>query len=122
MVLFQQRNIHTRLSVKAVHKGFGHQKTQILIALAIFAQQHQVIGIVVYAVDPVAHSPAGHIDLAADDRLYAGSLGSLIKVDTAVHNAVVGNGNSALAQFLDPIHYGIDAASTVQEAIFRMHM
>ena len=63
---------------------------------------------------------SGNVDLAADDGLDPGGLGGLIKIDTAVHDAVVGNGNGTLAQFLHPLHQAVNAASPIQEAVFTM--
>ena len=44
------------------------------------------------------------IDLAADDGLHARCLRRLVKVDRAVHHAVVGDGDGVLPQLLDPVH------------------
>ena len=44
------------------------------------------------------------IDLAADDGLHARRLRRLVKVDCAVHHAVVGDGDRVLPQLLDPVH------------------
>ena len=52
--------------------------------------------LIVHAVNLVRHGSRRDIDLAANDRLDSGSLGSAVKVDHAVHNAVVGNGNRIL--------------------------
>ena len=79
-----------------------------------------MIGVVVQPVDPVLHAPAGHIHLAADNGLDARRLGGFIKIDTAVHDPVVRNGHTVLAQFLHPVHQAADAAGPVQQAVFRM--
>ena len=122
MVLFKQLQIHTGLAVEAVDKSLGHHQAEILIALAVLAQQHQMVGVVIDAVDPVCHGAAGNIDLTADDGLDASGFGCFVEVDTAIHNAVVSDGHGGLAQFLDPIHQPVDAAGAVQEAEFRMDM
>ena len=44
------------------------------------------------------------IDLAADDGLHARRLRRLVKVNCAVHDAVVGDGDRVLPQLLDPVH------------------
>ena len=122
VVLFQQRQIHTGFAVEAVDKGFGHQQTQVFIARPVLAQQHQMVRIIVDAVDTVGHAAAGDIDLAADDRLYPGCFRRFIEIDTAIHDTVVGDGYGGLAQFLHPVHQAVDAAGTVQEAVFGMYM
>ena len=122
MVLFQQLQIHSGLAVKTIGKGLRHQQAQILITLAVPAQQHQMIGVIVQAVDPVCHAAACHIHLTADNGLDACSLGGLIKIDTAIHDAMIRNGNGSLAQLLDPVHHAANAAGTVQQAELGMDM
>ena len=72
--------------------------------------------------DPVGHSPGRHIDLTADDGLHPGGLGSLVKINDAVHDAVVRNGHRLLPQLLHPVHEAANAAGPVQEAVLRVHM
>ena len=122
MVLFEELQIHTGLAVETVDKGLGHHQAEVLVALAVLAQQHQMVGVVVDAVDTVCHGTAGHIDLTADDGLDSCGLGGLVEIDAAVHNAVVGDGHGGLTQLLDPVHQPVDAAGTVQKAEFRMDM
>ena len=81
-----------------------------------------MIGIVIHTVDTVSNGAAGHIDLAANDRLDTGSLRSLVEINTAIHNAMVSNGDCRLSQFLDPVHHAADPAGAVQEAVFCMNM
>ena len=95
---------------------------EVYVALAVLAQQHQMVGVVVDAVDTVRHGAASHIDLTADDGLDACGLGCLIEIDAAIHNTMVRDGHSGLSQFLDPIHQPVDAAGAVQKAEFRMDM
>ena len=122
VVFFQKRDIYSGLSVKTICIGFGNHIAEVFIAFAVFAQQNQMVRIVIDAVSTVAHQSACGINLTADDRLDPGSLCRLIKINAAIHHAVVGDGNGALPKFLDPIHHRINAAGTVQKAIFRMHM
>ena len=81
-----------------------------------------MIGIIIHTVDTVGNGAAGHIDLTANNRLDTGSFCRLIEIDTAIHNAMVGNGNGGLSQFLDPVHHTADAAGAIQEAVFCMNM
>lgn len=62
----------------------------------------------------------GHIDLAADDGLDARLLGRFVELDAAVHDAVVGDGDGVLTALLDTVHKLVDAAGTVQKAVFGM--
>ena len=116
----QQLQIHPGLAVKALLEGAGDHLAQIPVAFLVFAQQHQVPGLAVEAVDTVAHAARGHIDLAADDGAYAGGLGGLVKINDAVHNAVVRDGHGVLPQRLDPLHDRADAACAVEQAVFGM--
>ena len=59
MVPLQQLQVHPGLSVEAVQKGLRHQIAQVLVALLIFAQQNQVVGVIVQSVNPVRHFSAG---------------------------------------------------------------
>ena len=77
-----------------------------------------MVGVVINTVDTVAHEAAGHIHLAADNGLDARSLGSLVKINTAVHDAVISQGNGILPQFLHTVHHAADAAETIQKAVF----
>ena len=120
MVLRKQFQVHPGLAVKSMDKGLGHQIAQVFVALSVFAQQYQMIRVIVLAVDPVGHAPAGDIDLTADDGLDTRSLGGLVKIDAAVHHAVVGNGDGSLSQFLHPVHEAVDPAGSVQKAVFTM--
>ena len=44
----------------------------------------------------------------------------LIELDTAVHDAVVCDGDGALTTLLDAVHKLVDTAGTVQQAVFGM--
>ena len=63
-----------------------------------------------------------HIDLAANDGLDALRLAGTVKVDGAVHDAVVRDGAGVLPHGLDDPRQVPDAAGAVQKAIFRMDM
>ncbi len=73
-------------------------------------------------VDFVEAGAGGHIHLTADDGLDASLFCSLIELDAAVHHAVVGAGNGGLSALFYAVHQLVDAAGTVQKAVFRMNM
>ena len=114
VVLLEQLKVDSGLAVKAVDKSFRHQIAEVLVPLTVFAQQHQMVGVVINSMNPVGHAPSGDVDLAADDGLDPGGFGRFIKVNAAVHHAVVGDGNGGLPQLLDPIHDAVNAARAVQ--------
>ena len=118
VVLLQQLQIHSGFAVKTIGKGLGNQIAQVLIALAVFTQQNKMIRLIIHAEYTVLHTASCNIDLAANDGLDTGILGSLIKIDTAIHNTVVCNGDGALTQFLDTVHHAVNAACAVQQAVF----
>ena len=122
MVGLQQLQVHSWFAVKSMQKGLGNQVAQVFVARSVFAQQHQMIGVIVNAVHAVRHPAAGHIDLAPDNRLDPGGLGGLVEINAAVHNAVVRQGNGALAQLLYPVHHAVNAAGSIQKAVFTMDM
>ena len=114
VVLLEQLKVDSGLAVKAVDKGFRHQIAEVLVPRSVFTQQYQMVGVVINSMNAIGHAPAGDIDLAADDGLDPGGFGGFIKVNTAVHHAVVGDGNGGLPQLLDTIHNAVNAACTVQ--------
>ena len=122
MILFKQRKVYPGLAVKTVDIGFRNQKTQVFIALTVLTKQDKMIRAVVDAVYPVLHGSPGNVHLAANDGLDARCLGGFIKVNTAIHDTMVCNGNGRLTQLLNPVHHATDAASTIQKAVFRVDM
>ena len=65
---------------------------------------------------------ARNIDLAADDGLDPGLFRRAVKINGAVHDAVVGQRDGALADLLHAVHHGADAARAVKQAVFGMKM
>ena len=121
-VLPQQSLVDPGLEVEAVDEGPGHQIAEVPVAGLVFAEQHQMPGLVVDAVLPVLHAPGGHIDLAADDGLDPGRLGGLVEGDGPVHDPVVRDGHRLLAQLLEALHQPFDAAGAVQQAVFTVYV
>ena len=83
-------------------------------------QQHQVPGLRVQLIGFVQPGPPGHIHLAPDDRVDALGLAGPVKVDGAVHNAMVRDGHRRLAQLLHQLRQVPDAAGTVQQTVLRV--
>jgi hypothetical protein len=63
-----------------------------------------------------------YIDLTADDGFDPLGLAGAVKVDSAVHGAVVRDGTGSLSHFLHHPGQILDTAGTVQKAEFRMDM
>ena len=121
-VLAQQVQIDAGLDVKALHKCLTHHVRQVPVARLVFTQQHQMPGLGVIFMNFVEPGAAGHIHLAPDDRMDALCFAGPVEVDGSVHDPVVGDGHRRLAHFPDAGRKVPDAAGTVQQAVFRMHM
>ena len=72
--------------------------------------------------DLVKPGAAGHIDLTANHRMDAPFFGRLVKIDHAIHTAVVGNSHRVLSQLLRGVQQPFDPAGAVQKAVFRVYM
>ena len=121
-VLPQQLHIDARLHVKALGKPERHHMDQVAVAGHIFAQQDQVavpLAVYIAAVKPRMRRK---VHLAADDRMNAPGFAGAVKVDHAVHDAVVGQRTGSLAQRGDAVHKALDPARAVQQTVFTMHM
>ena len=124
VVFPQQGLIHPGLDVKALRPGGGDQIGEVAVPLLVLAQQHQVAALGVELMDLVEPGPAlgRHIHLTADDGLDALRLAGPVKVDDAVHDAVVRDGAGRLPPGLHHAGQVLDAAGAIQEAVFRMDM
>ena len=121
MILLKKLLVYTGLGIKALHEGSGHHLDEVLIAGLILAEQDKMV-VAVDFVDFIEAGAGGHIDFAADDGLDACLFCSLIELDTAVHDAVVRDGDGILAALLDAVHELVDTAGTVQQAVFGMEV
>ena len=118
----QKLHVDTRAVIKAVQKAARDHVAEVPVARLVFAQQNEMIRLFIQRMDLVKAGPRRDIDLAADDGLDACRLCRLIKVDRAIHDAVVRDGNRVLPQLLDSCHNFRDAARAVKKAILRMDM
>ena len=123
-VLPQQGQVDAGLDIKALRPGHGHHVGEVAIALLVLAQQHQMAALGVEFMDLVKPGAASgrHIHLTADDGLDSLRLAGAVKIDDAVHHAVVCDGTGILPHGLHDLRQIPDAARAVQQAVFRMHM
>ncbi len=98
VVLGEQGVVNPGLLVKALHVSDAHQFNQVLVSLGVFAEQHQVEGILIHAVHLIQMAAGRHIHLTADNGLDALLLAGAVKLHRPVHTAVVGDGHGRLAQ------------------------
>ena len=123
MVGSQHLVIHTRFIIKSLDKTLGDDLHQILIAGIIFRQQnHMIIAILAASRLPVKTRSGRHIDLTADDRLDPIFSGCPVKIDHAVHDAVVGNRQTVHPQFLRPGGQFFYFTRCVKQTVLCMHM
>jgi precorrin-6B methylase 1 len=64
----------------------------------------------------------GHIQLASNYGLDAYLLGRGVELDRSVHIAVIGHGDSRLAELMRPLQDIRELISSIQEAVLRMKM
>ena len=123
MICFQRLNIHARLIVKSIDKPDRYNLHQILVALVIFRQQHQMI-ITIFVISCLFVKPGTwcHIDLASQDRLDSLSFCFFIKINHTIHDTMVSDSCTVHAQFLDPCHIFLDLIGSIQQTVFCMHM
>jgi hypothetical protein len=122
MVLLKQFKIDARLGIEPLRPRFRHHGNQVPVAGVIFAQQHQMAMFGIEFMDAVKARALCHIDFAADNRLNAAGFCSLVKINRAVHYAVVGNGNSGHISLRSSIYQLFNAAGAVKQAVFTVHM
>ena len=122
VIFFEELTVYSRFCIKARDESLRHKLYQILISCFIFAEQYQMIALGIEGMDFVKAGARRHIHLAADYRLYPALFRRAVKVDDAVHNAVVGHGNARLTEALHFVHKLLDAARAVKQAVFGMKM
>ena len=121
-MLFQKVKIHSGLPVKTMNKALRNHEAEVFIACSVLAQKDKMVWIVVNSMDTILHFSPGHINLTANNGLNPGGFGGLVKIDTAIHDTMVGDGNGLLPQLLHPLHHGVDPAGTVQKTVLGMNM
>jgi len=117
----EQLFIHARLVVKAFQVGFGGQLDEVAVAGLVLCQQDEVV-ILLIGGGFAGAAIGSDVYLAADDGLDARLGRFLVKLDGAVHHAVVGNCQGIHAQFLRPRYQLGDAAHAIEQAEFSVDM
>ena len=121
MVGFQHLIIHTGLIIKAVHKSLGHDFHKVVVSGIIFRQQNQmIVAVLAIGVFPFKAGTGRHINLAADDGLDAHFPCRTVKVNDAIHNAMVGDGHAVHAKLFGPRRQLFDLTGTVQQTVLCM--
>ena len=118
----QKLHVDARLHVKTLGERGRDHMDEVFVAGHVLAQQDEVA--VPFAVDVAAlvARMRREVDLAADDRMDALRLAGAVKVDHAVHDAVVGQRTRGLSEVRNTLDQLFDAARAVEQAVFAMHM
>ena len=104
------------LVVVALEVRVSDQAAEVLVALPVLGQQHEVEGLAVGLAFLVAHAPPGDIRLDADDRLHALGRDGLDEGDRAVQGAVVRDGHGVEAELRTLFGEIVDAAQPIEQA------
>ena len=118
----QQLHVDTRLHVKAFRETARHHVDEVAVAGHVLAQQNEVRVPLAVDVAAVKARMRRQIHLAADDRMDPLGLAGAVKVDHAVHDAMVGQRARGLPQLCHTVHQLFDTAGAVQQAVFAVDM
>src|SRR4030095_10319837 len=118
-VLGQELAIDAGLVVEALQVRLRHELDEILVARAVPHEDGQVVGALVTAVlgAPLLAAPRRHVELAAEDRLDAGLLGSEVEVDRAEEVAVIGERDGGEAKLLRLVDQLVELGGAVKQAV-----
>ena len=81
-----------------------------------------MITLVVNAVNLIKARPRRNVDLTSDYRIQPSRLCSLIKINDAVHDAVIRQGNARLTHALYFVEHRFYPASAVEQAVFTVNV
>ena len=123
MILFQHLPVYSGLIVIALGKAPRHDARKVGVALIILRQEDQmIIPFILLPGFPVKTAARRNINLAADNGPDALFPALLIKIDGAIHDAMIGNGQGIKAQLLRPAYQLGDPRRTIQQTVTRMNM
>jgi len=115
--------VDSRPIVEAFQVGDAGEFEEIFIALKILGQQQQVIRCFADALSAFfAAVFGGNVGLVTDDRFDACSHGRGVKFYSAVHVAVIGDGEGVHAVLLALVEQVVEAAGAVEQGIMRVHV
>ena len=118
----QQLHVDTRLHIEAFRETARHHVDEVAVAGHVLAQQDEVRVPLAVDVAAVKARMRRQIHLAADDRMDPLRLAGAVKVDHAVHDAMVGQRARGLPQLCHTVHQLFDTAGAVQQAVFAVDM
>ena len=114
----QQLLVHSGLIIVSFREGAAHYFHQVGVALVVLRQKDEVIvAVLAGPLLPVEPRARRNIDFAPDDGFDAGFSARFLKIDHAVHDAVIGYGSAVHAKFLDALYIFFDLIGAVQQRI-----
>ena len=116
----EQVLIDARLVIEPVQIPAGNKLDEVAIAFLVFAQQHQVVIAIRFALNglPLLRD----VNLAADHRMDALGLGAVIKLDRAEQIAMVGHGHRRHLLLGGELHQLRYLASSVEQRVIGVAM
>ena len=120
-VLLKNLAVDARLVVEAFEVCLGDELDKVVVSALVVREHGHVIGRFVVGAALVA-AVRGDVHLTADDGFDAMLIGNLIKVDCAVHAAVVGDGEAVHAEFFGAENEVFKTAETVEHAVLGVDM
>ena len=114
-VLREQLLVDARLVIEALGVAGRDQLDQVLEALLVLGEQHEVVGGLAGRAALVAAIAGRDVDLAAEDRLDAALARRVVKDDRREHVAVLGDGERRHLELLRLIEQLVDAAGAVEQ-------
>jgi hypothetical protein len=112
---------YARLSVEAVECGLRRNADEVAVAFFVLCQDKKMVIVVALRVGTMILFFAD-VKLAAEDRLNALFPGRLKKMHGAVNVAVIGDGDSLLADAGDAVYELFHVARSVEERVIRVQM
>ena len=123
MVLLQDLIIHTGAVIIPFRKSTGHNLHQVLVTKIILGQKNQmVVAVLPLAKFPIETGTRGNVDLTSQNRFDPDLFCLLIKINHAVHHAMVRDGKTVHPKFFRPGKKLLNLAGTIQQTVFCMYM
>ena len=118
--------VNARLVIIALQMRGGRELDEIFVAGFVLRQQAEMMINVASAAGAAGllFQPAARrdINLAADDRLDALFARRLVKINDAVHRAVVGDGERGKFQLMRLVHQPVQPAGAIEQRILGVQM
>ncbi len=98
----------------------GNEFNEIFIADFVLAQQHQLVHRLAAAA--VGDIPVDNADIGPDNGFDIGAFTSVIKLDSTVHDPMIGNRDGGHLMFDRPFHQIGNASGRIQHAVMRVRV